>query len=101
MDFKALKEKYQQLLLENNRLREEIKRLKTQLGGDARHKEPQGSDSKVSEYLAATEPELFERQTETKPPTPSEVLNKQSDASEKIRLFRSLFRGRDDVYAKR
>lgn len=101
MDFKALQEKYQQLLLENNRLREEIKRLKTQLGGDARHEESQGSDSKVSEYLAATEPELFDRQTETKPPTPSEVLNKRSDASEKIRLFRSLFRGRDDVYAKR
>ena len=29
MDFKALQEKYQQLLLENNRLREEIKRLRT------------------------------------------------------------------------
>ena len=101
MDFKALKEKYQQLLLENNRLREEIKRLKTQLGGDARHEELQGSDSKVSEYLAAPEPELFDRQTETKPSTPSEVLNKRSDASAKIRLFRSLFRGRDEVYAKR
>lgn len=67
MDFEALKEKYQQLLLENNRLREEIKRLKTQLGGDARHEESQGSDSKVSEYLAAPEAELFDRQTETKP----------------------------------
>ena len=101
MDFKALKEKYQQLLLENNRLREEIKRLRTQLGMDAIHEDPQGSVSKVSEFIAVPEPELFERRIETKPSAPSEAIDKLSDASAKIRLFQSLFKGRDDVYAKR
>ena len=101
MDFKALQEKYQQLLLENNRLREEIKKLETQLGMDAIDEESKRSVNKVSEYLAAPEPELFDQQIEPKPSTPSEAINKRSDASEKIRLFRSLFKGRDDVYAKR
>jgi len=101
MDFKALKEKYQQLLLENNRLREEIKRLRTQLGMDAIHEDPQGSVNKVSEFIAVPEPELFERRIETKPSAPSEAIDKLSDASAKIRLFQSLFKGRDDVYAKR
>ena len=101
MDFKALKEKYQQLLLENNRLREEIKRLRTQLGMDAIHEESQGSANKASEFLIVSEPELFDRHIETKPLAPPEAINKLSDASAKIRLFQSLFKGREDVYAKK
>lgn len=34
-------------------------------------------------------------------PTPDATVNSQSSSEEKIALFRSLFRGRDDVYAKR
>lgn len=101
MDFKALQKKYQQLLLENNRLKEELKRLRTELGMDTSHEESQGSDNEISEYLAVPEPELFDRQIETQPSTPSEAINKRSDASEKIRLFQSLFRGRNDVYTQR
>ena len=100
MDFKALQEKYQQLLLENNCLREEIKRLRTELGRDTIHEDSQASNT-VSEYLAAPESELFDRHMETKPLVPSEAIDKLSDASAKIRLFQSLFKGRDDVYAKR
>ncbi len=95
-----MKEKYQQLFLENNRLREEIKRLRTELGMDTIHEDSQASNI-VSEYLAVPEPELFDRHIETKPSAPSEAIDKLSDASTKIRLFQSLFRGRDDVYAKR
>ncbi len=101
MNFKALKEKYQLLLLENNHLREEIKRLRSKLGKDAILEELQGSDNKVPEYFTFPEPELFDRYKETKSSAPFEAINKQSDASSKIRLFQLLFRGRDDVYAKR
>jgi superfamily II DNA or RNA helicase len=100
MDFKALKEKYQQLLFENNRLREEIKRLRTELGMDTIHEDSQAGNM-VSEYLTVPEPELFDRHIEPKPSAPSEAIDKLSDASAKIRLFQSLFKGRDDVYAKR
>ncbi len=37
MDFKGLQKKYPQLLLENTRLKEERKRLKTQLDIDVCH----------------------------------------------------------------
>jgi hypothetical protein len=100
MDFKALQEKYEQLLLENNGLREEIKRLRTELGMDTIHEDSQASN-KVSEYLAASDSELFDRHIETKPSAPAEAIDKLSDASAKIRLFQSLFKGRDEVYAKR
>ncbi len=100
MDFKTLHKKYEELLLENDKLKEEIKRLKTQFGVRGRE-ESQGLDNKVSEYLAAPEPELFSQQIETKPLRSSEAMNKRSDPGEKVRLFMSLFRGRDDVYAKR
>ena len=96
-----MQKKYQQLLIENNSLKEEIKRLKTLLGMElSRNQASEGFTP--SEALAEhSEPEIFDRQTEPKPSTPSETINKRSDASEKIRLFQSLFRGRDDVYAKR
>ncbi|MBW6481144.1 MAG: helicase, partial [Bacteroidales bacterium] len=101
MDFQDLQEKYQRLLRENNRLREEIKRLRTQLGMDAIHEESHDSANKVSEFLIVSEPELFDRHIETKPLAPPEAINNLSDASAKIRLFQSLFKGREDVYAKR
>ena len=100
MDYKDLNEKYQQLLLENKRLREEIKRLRTEHGMDTIHEASQASNI-ASEYLAVPEPKLFDWHLEAKPSAPSEAIDKLSDASAKIRLFQSLFKGRDDVYAKR
>ena len=99
MDFKALQKKYQQLLIENNSLKEEIKRLKIQSGLTAGREESHESSDAVS--VQAPEPELFGKQAETEPSTSDEAINKRSDPDEKVRLFMSLFRGRDDVYAKR
>ncbi len=65
MDFKTLHKKYGELLPENNKLREEIKRVKTQLGMDVIHEESESSENKISECLNVAEPELFDRQTET------------------------------------
>ena len=95
-----MKDKYQQLLLENNRLREEIKRLRTELDMDTIHEDSQANNI-VSEYHAVPEPELFDRHIEAKPTITFGAINKKSEPGEKIRLFRSLFKGRDDVYAKR
>ncbi|MGV8137104.1 MAG: hypothetical protein AB2L20_17970 [Mangrovibacterium sp.] len=40
-------------------------------------------------------------QTEAEASESIQGVNKRSDPDEKIRLFMSLFRGRNDVYAKR
>ncbi|MGV8094668.1 MAG: DEAD/DEAH box helicase family protein [Mangrovibacterium sp.] len=101
MDFQTLQKKYQQLLIENNSLKEEIKRLKAHTGLTAGREESQYSGNAVSGYLPASEPELFDQQVETKPSTSAEAITKRSGPDEKIKLFMSLFRGRDDVYAKR
>ncbi|MCL6477350.1 MAG: DEAD/DEAH box helicase family protein [Peptococcaceae bacterium] len=78
MDYKELFEKYQSLLIENNSLKVENRKLKVLLGISDQHNNV--SDNTV------------------KPPL---GINQNSEAKEKIDLFRSLFRGRDDVYAKR
>ena len=78
------------LATENAALKEEVKALKTQMGisspgADILEREP----ALVTDVLP-----LFGESP------PAGVYN-GSDAAEKIRLFRSLFKGRDDVYAKR
>jgi len=78
VDYKELFEKYQSLLIENNSLKVENRKLKVLLGISDQHNNV--SDNTV------------------KPPP---GINQNSEAKEKIDLFRSLFRGRDDVYAKR
>jgi superfamily II DNA or RNA helicase len=91
--YDRLLEKYQRVVIENQRLNKEIKALKARLGIDAptpaEHKSlPQDND-----------PESGTLQTDLSD-APGGVTNR-SDSMEKIRLFRSLFRGREDVYAKR
>jgi len=93
ISFKELFERYQALLTENSNLKEEIGALKARLGvpdvriliNEIPRKEP--------------EPEMIAPQS-TFEALPSGISNR-SDSSEKIRLFMSLFKGRDDVYAKR
>ncbi len=93
MDFKVLLEKYQALLTENRNLKEEIKSLKAQLS----IAEPQVAPDEVSEYKL--EQEISNQKSEGK--DLSSNINNKSDSMEKIKLFMSLFKGRDDVYAKR
>jgi hypothetical protein len=100
MDFKELFEKYQTLLTENKNLREEIKNqreeiksLKAQLGIE----ESQGNPDDIFEHKP--EPEISEQNHSAQVLDPS--VNNGSDSVEKIKLFMSLFRGRDDVYAER
>lgn len=88
MDFKTLLLKHQALLAENKALKEENLLLKERLGLDGPG--PVGSLScpeGIQQEVARTETSLH--------------LHANSDPTEKIKLFMSLFKGRDDLYAKR
>jgi superfamily II DNA or RNA helicase len=87
MDFETLLATYDALLAENKALREENLALKARLG--------LGESSPDAHPL----PEAM-RQQPLAPPSSAEV-NVNADPAEKIRLFLSLFKGREDVYAKR
>jgi len=107
MDYKELFEKYQTLLIENNDLREELVRLKAQLGIE---ESQVFSPHKILYLIPEQEKSSFVLESELEPENelepkcnvlPPGGINKMSDSIDKIRLFMSLFRGRDDVYAKR
>ena len=103
MTFEELLEKYQAVLLENSILKEEVENLYTKLG--------------VSEHRAIHYDRTENTSEDSLFPTLnafSEVsnhgsvrknlqlnINSMSDPEDKIELFRSLFKGRADVYAKR
>jgi hypothetical protein len=93
ISFNELFEKYQYLVTENSRLKEEIKFLKAQMGVA----EPQFPAVGISE--SEFEPNMIGQQAAANDLAPG--ISKNADEDEKIRLFMSLFKGRDDVYARR
>ena len=87
-----LSEKCQELLHENSELKEEIRALKARLvSSEARYLggEIPGKESEF-EIIAPQTPEVS-----------PQGMSKNAEEGEKIRLFMSLFKGRDDVYARR
>ena len=86
MDFKTLLRKHQALLAENKALKEENLSLKARLGL-AEPPESRSSQEGVQQYVSRSEPSFH--------------LKARANPTEKIRLFMSLFKGRDDLYAKR
>ena len=100
MKFKELLEKYQALRIENDNLKREIESLKTKLGLEKMVPDVQKYQS-VFDFssLSIPESDIFESEP------PDDLLlssiNNFSDPMEKITLYMSLFKGRDDVYAKR
>lgn len=84
MNDKALLEKYNALVAENETLKKENKRLREKL-----------RDILPSQSCEATFPAQSDGHIQ-----PSGLLS-EIPPSEKIKLFATLFRGRDDVYAKR
>jgi hypothetical protein len=84
MDFETLLRSHQALLAENKALKEENLSLKLRIG--------------IAELL---ENRFFQdpTQQDALPAESSSPLNANANAAEKIRLFMSLFKGRDDVYA--
>lgn len=92
-DVNNLLKNYNALQLENNQLKEELKRLRQQLGLDF---EPEKTiEPQQTLDLAYTSYKILHIETVN----PSVTNN--SPSAEKIKLFFSLFKGRDDVFARR
>lgn len=77
-DYDELLEKYKLLLLENQRLKAELASFK----GEAQTFETQSKNEAQTEMIVSS-------------------VNKHSSPETKISLFRSLFKGREDVFARR
>jgi len=103
MTFEELLEKYQVLLLENGRLKEEITNLNTKLGVSEHRAIPVGrSDNLSVDSLFPTPNALLEVSEHVSAgKTLQSNISDTSDPKDKIELYMSLFKGRDDVYAKR
>ena len=93
MNYKELLEKYNLLLNENNRLIEENNRLKAQLGITNFECFKINITKNIAEN-AIPDDESHEDASLFN-------VNNTSDSMAKIKLFMSLFKGRDDVYATR
>jgi superfamily II DNA or RNA helicase len=76
-------------LIEIDRLRSEVQRLQALLGIDA---------ERVESSAPAWEPTLFVAPIDA---SPLPLVDRRSSPGDKIALYRSLFAGRDDVYALR
>jgi hypothetical protein len=93
MDYKELLEKYNLLLDENSRLMKENDRLKVQLGIS----KCIPSENRIAE--STTDKNMLE--DEPHDTTAFSHVNNKSESISKIKLFMSLFKGRDDVYAQK
>jgi len=93
MEYKKLLEKYNALLEQVNRLTKENSRLKFKL----RLME----SPTVLNTSPVVQAEIYVPEGELNDGNRNTYVNSTSDSLSKIRLFRSLFKGRDDVYAKR
>lgn len=82
----------QVLLIENSKLKEEVRTLKARLIiAEARCS---------GDEISVNKPEVEKNVLEAAGVSPP-GMNKNADEGDKIRLFMSLFKGRDDVYARR
>jgi superfamily II DNA or RNA helicase len=93
MDYRELLEKYNLLSGENRRLIKENDRLKAQLGIAER--------KPAENRIAGPTTEKSMREDDPTESASFSDVNNKSDSISKIRLFMSLFKGRDDVYAKK
>jgi len=103
MTFEELLNKYQALVLENYSLKEEIKYLNSKLGVSEHRAITDGTSESFSEDSLFPSPnavlEVSDQLSEKE--TLQLNINNMSDPKDKIELFMSFFKGRDDVYAKR
>ena len=103
MTFEELLEKYQAMLLENGILKEELENLNTKLGVSEHRSIPYGRTDNTSEDSLFPTINTFTQASNhgSEGEALQSNVNGMSDPKEKVMLFRSLFKGRDDVYAKR
>ncbi|SDF67125.1 hypothetical protein SPACI_050450 [Sporomusa acidovorans DSM 3132] len=103
MNFEELLEKYQTLLAENKNLKKELKNLKERFGiSDIQTVPEQNTDVLSSDSSYLVEESLPpNRSCENEDRVSLSSINNFSDPQAKIELFMALFKGRDDVFAKR
>ena len=94
MDFDELLIKYLLLKEENQMLRKTIERLKSEHDKGL-------EECNDNSLLIEKQPVDITIQSEISDKGAKEIVNKYSSAIEKIELYMSLFRGREDIYAKR
>ncbi len=100
MKFEELFEKYQALLIENDNLKEEIRRLKAKPGLEEAVLDVQEYQA-VFDFSSSNIPKFGMIEQEPSGESSCSGINNFSNPMDKIRLYMSLFIGRDDVYAKR
>ena len=93
-DFDSLLKNYNALELENNQLKKEIKQLRQQLGLEVEQPKEKSNPPEISS-LHNSSSEILQFAT-IEP-----CITNNSSSVEKIKLFLSLFKGRDDVFARR
>lgn len=94
MDFGELLKKYQTLQVENKQLKKRIEQLETKTE----------TNSDKSYFIADTTDNEYDRVDKLNESTvvrKGKTVDKLSEPRDKINLFISLFKGRDDVYAER
>ncbi len=97
-----LYEKYQALLEENRHLKSRIEALESKTGSGGDGQSP--SQNSVTLQPAAFHEDSEQYSSDTNPATDTsffKAIDKFSPGTDKIDLFMSLFRGREDVFARR
>ncbi|MBN2242584.1 MAG: DEAD/DEAH box helicase family protein [Acidobacteria bacterium] len=92
-DPERLREKYGRLLREYERIKAENRRLKERFG--------LGESDNAANFAPGLKQGKNSPDAETIDDIPNSIISNTSDSSEKIRLYMTLFKGRDDVYARR
>jgi superfamily II DNA or RNA helicase len=88
MSYKELIEKYRLLLIDNSRLMEENRQLKARLGMTPSDPSGNHGETLLAENRILDDASILH-------------ITNTSDSTLKIKLFRSLFKGREDVHARR
>lgn len=96
----SLLDKYEALLIENDKLRAEVGTLKAELAALSHPIElaTEKVETASAENISGIPSYVI---TDRAKMNPDRKVNQQSGSGDKIKLFKSLFRGRSDVYAKR
>ena len=88
-EYVALQQECERLRAENQRLNKCLARYRAKYGELSEPDKGEEIGARFAEALKAAQPNDID------------IVTNQSPSEEKIKLFRSLFRGREDVYAKR
>jgi superfamily II DNA or RNA helicase len=94
MNLQELSEKCRVLQVENRKLKERIKQLELQAGIN-----PEAANDEVVRDI--TDKDQASKTDDTAEVTQTKSIYKQSSPADKVNLFKSLFRGRKDVFATR